>query len=70
QRGAFEILLVGQVRSGNSTLICSWNGVYRPNGIFEGVCLFSNFSPLLGLWGLAAKKLRDESGPIRPRRGH
>src|SRR5690348_15092539 len=37
QRGALSIRLVGHVRSGKSTAICSWNDTYLPNGIPDGV---------------------------------
>src|SRR5687768_17473284 len=40
QRGALVMTLSGQVRSGSSTLIRSWNGVYRWAGIPEGFCAF------------------------------
>ncbi len=37
QRGAVSIRLVGQVRSGSSTVSCSWYGWYLPVGMPE-VC--------------------------------
>ncbi len=39
QRGASGIRRAGQVRSGRSTAICSWNGRYLWMGIPLGVCV-------------------------------
>src|SRR5690606_15751712 len=42
QRGAVSMRLLGQVRSGRSTVICSWKGRYLCTGMPEGC------------WGLAS----------------
>ena len=44
--GAFVMTLVGHVRSGSSTAICSWNGRYLWIGMPEGCWVLFMSSPL------------------------
>ncbi|CAD5999748.1 protein of unknown function [Agreia sp. COWG] len=67
QRGASVIFLAGQLRSGSSTAICSWNGRYLWIGIADAVWLFftiysSSFLALAGGEWSAIDELRDEEG--------
>jgi hypothetical protein len=60
QRGAVVMRFDGQVRSGRSTVNCSWYGRYLWIGMPEGCCVFFMVSGSLAQWWSADNELRDE----------
>src|SRR5688500_14239423 len=63
QRGALEIVFVGQVRPGRCTLIWSWKGTYFATGIPDGCWGWIIVSPYVLLLSVAQprqRRLRDE----------